>query len=175
MLNIIIESGDGNSALKFRRFPLGDGIKKHLLNTLQTYKGDKTNDGYKRLNNILAMDDGIAYNEMKRIKHFFDNFEGKPDNDEYILNGGEPMKLWVNNTLNTATGVIRNEKEAKKAAGLNIRKRNPNGNTKRGLKPIKVNGPQKPKLPEHKNQPKTIILTEQQAFLLKENIDSEEN
>lgn len=116
MIHILNE---GNKELKHRVFPLGKGIKKHLIATLKNYEGNKTVDGYKRLNNILSMDNGISYNEMKRIKNFFDNYQGTDKSVEFILNGGEPMKLWVNNTLNTATKSIHDFKQAKKDSGIN--------------------------------------------------------
>ena len=64
-----------NSELRHRKFALPDGIRKHLQNVLNSYNGDKTANGYQRLTNILKMD-GIMYNEMKRIKNFFDNYKG---------------------------------------------------------------------------------------------------
>ena len=103
--------------MKGRFFPLGKNIRKHLEQTLASYDGDKDIIGYKRLNNILSMENGIAYNEMKRIKNFFDNYTGSDKSVEYILNGGTPMKLWVDNTLNTATSAIEGFKQAKKEAG----------------------------------------------------------
>ena len=72
MLHIITES---NKELKNRVFPLPDGVRKILQKTLEEYNGDKTIEGYKRLNNILDMNN-ISYNEMKRIKNFFDNYKG---------------------------------------------------------------------------------------------------
>ena len=113
MLHIITE----NNELKNRKFPIPDGVRKILQKTLKNYNGDKTIDGYKRLNNILSMD-GIAYNEMKRIKNFFDNYGGTDKSPEYILNGGDAMKTWVNNTLYTATKAVHDYKQAKKDAGI---------------------------------------------------------
>ena len=107
---------EGNRELRHRKFALPDGIRKHLQNVLNSYNGDKTANGYQRLTNILKMD-GIMYNEMKRIKNFFDNYKGSDKSSEYVLNGGEPMKLWVDNTLYTATKAIRDYKQAKKDAG----------------------------------------------------------
>lgn len=130
-----------NSELKNRVFPLPKGIKKHLLNTLKNYNGDKTVDGFKRLNNLLSMNGGIAYNEMKRIKNFFDNYEGTDKSFEYTLNGGEPMKMWVNNTLNTATKAIHDFKQAKKDAGISnafIKNHEKNRQTKKQNKPTQV-------------------------------------
>lgn len=132
---------EGNSELKNRTFPLAKGIKKHLNNTLKNYKGDKSVDGYKRLNNILSMENGISYNEMKRIKNFFDNYGGSNKSTEFILNGGEPMKLWVTNTLNTATKAIHDFKQAKKDAGISnafIKSHEKNRQSKKTNKPTQV-------------------------------------
>ena len=114
MLHLIFE---GNQELNNRTFPLAKGIRKHLQHTLDNYTGDKTIDGYKRLNNLLNMD-SISYHEMKRIKNFFDNYKGTPKSTEFILNGGEQMMNWVNNTLNTATKAVHDFKQAKKDAGI---------------------------------------------------------
>lgn len=122
MLHLLIESGDGNSELKGKRFPLGKNIYAHLKETLDNYKGDKSVEGYKRLVNIINMNDnegGILYNEMKRIKNFFDNYNGSRDSVNYILNGGEPMENWVRNTLNTAIETVKGFKQAKAMGGLN--------------------------------------------------------
>ena len=116
MLHILTE--DGNRELKHRFFPLGKNIRQHLQNTLDGYEGDRTINGFKRLNNILSMENGIAYNEMKRLKNFFDNYQGTPNSIEYILNGGEPMRLWINATLNRATKGVEDFKTAKKEAGI---------------------------------------------------------
>ena len=51
MLHFINEGG--NSELKNRKFVLSKGIKKHLMSILKNYNGDKTIEGYKRLNNLL--------------------------------------------------------------------------------------------------------------------------
>lgn len=134
MLYIINE---GNSELKGRKFPLPDGVRKILISILSNYKGDKTVDGYKRLNNVLSMD-GIAYNEMKRIKNFFDHYSGSEESTEFILNGGDAMRTWVNNTLNTATTAIHDFKQAKKDAGISnafIKSHNKNRQTKKKNKP----------------------------------------
>jgi len=138
MLHIITEGG--NSELKGRKFPIPDNVRKLLSNTLENYKGDKTIDGYKRLNNLLSMD-GISYNEMKRIKNFFDKYNGSDKSAEYILNGGDAMKTWVNNTLNTATKSIHDFKQAKKNAGVKnafIKTHNKDRQNKKKNKPTQV-------------------------------------
>ena len=136
MLHIITENND----LKNRTFPLPDGVRKFLQNTLDNYKGDKTVDGYKRLNNILNMQT-ISYHELKRIKNFFDHYNGSDKSAEYILNGGEPMKTWVNNTLYTATKAIHDFKQAKKDAGISnafIKSHSKDRQNKKKNKPTQV-------------------------------------
>ena len=139
MIHFINEGG--NSELKHRVFPLSKGIKKHLIDTLRNYRGDKTIEGYKRLNNLLSMTNGISYNEMKRLKNFFDNYQGTDKSVEFLLNGGEPMKLWVNNTLYTATKAIHDFKQAKKDAGISnafIKSHEKNRQSKKKNKPTQV-------------------------------------
>lgn len=134
MIHFINE--DGNKDLKGRKFMLGKGIRKHLMDTLNSYNGDKNVEGYKRLTNILSMEGGIDYNEMKRLKNFFDNYNGTNKNITYILNGGDEMKNWINNTLTSATTAIRDIKQDKKNMGMEnafISKHNKN----KGIKPSK--------------------------------------
>ena len=115
MIHLLLEGG--NKDLKNRQFPLPKGVRKYLVATLKNYTGDKDVDGYKRLNNVLSMN-GIKYQEMKRLKNYFDSFQGDVNSDEYKLNGGDVIKTWVNNTLNTATTAIKGFKQAKKDAGI---------------------------------------------------------
>lgn len=176
MTHFIFEGG--NSELKGRFFPLGKGIRKHLEQTLASYDGDKTVLGYKRLHNILSMENGIAYNEMKRIKNFFDNYTGSDESVDYILNGGTPMKLWVNNTLNTATSAIEGFKQAKKDAGAENAFRKPHSKDRQ----TKVQKPKVAKVQtanvvkgvhdnqavkyESKRRPSIIQITEEQLRLI---------
>ena len=175
MLHILTE--DGNRELKHRFFPLGDNIRKHLQATLDNYDGDKTIDGYKRLNNLLSMENGIAYNEMKRLKNYFDTYMGSPKSIEYILNGGEPMRLWVNATLNRATKGVEDYKDAKQAAGI------PNSHIGPHEKDRETK-PSDPTIPiiqnaakdidsnssiKYESKKRVIVITEEQARILKEN------
>ena len=178
MLHLLIE----NNELKNRVFPIPDGVRKILQQSLDNYNGDKTIDGYKRLNNLLSSDN-ITYQEMKRIKNFFDNYKGTDESAEYILNGGEPMKNWVNNTLYTATKSVHDFKQAKKDAGINnafIKPHEKNRQTKKKNKPTQVkfntnNLGQKmmdnDALHYNESKKKTICITEEQSKMLKEAMD----
>lgn len=117
MLHILNEE---NSDLRGRSFVLPDGLRQHLTNTFKNYKGDKNQKGYDRLKFILASD-AINYREMKRLKNFFETFNRRLDDDEYILNGGEPMKIWVLNTLNSATASVNATKKLKTQLSKNLK------------------------------------------------------
>lgn len=115
MIHILNEGG--NSLLKNHKFLIPQGVKKHLMQTLKDYKGDKNIQGFKRLS-TLVNSDSITYSDMKRIKNYFDTYVGSQDSDSYILNGGQIMYNWVNSTLNSATEKIRKGKQTLKDAGI---------------------------------------------------------
>ena len=58
---------------------------------------------------------------MKRLKNFFETFNRRLDDEEYILNGGEPMKIWVLNTLNSATASVNATKKLRTQAMRNLK------------------------------------------------------
>ncbi len=72
---------------------------------------DQNSEGFKR-NKELQTKNYITYKQLKRIKNFFDNFKGDQKDVSFILNGGVPMKNWVNDQLR------------KMREGLKITKRN---------------------------------------------------
>lgn len=117
MIHLLLE--DGNRELKDRMFFIPDGVRSHLQKTLEDYNedgADRSIEGYERLNNLLGSR-YVAYNEMKRLKNFFDNYHGTTTNPTYILNGGSIMRNWVNSTLSLATTTVRRNKEAMRNAG----------------------------------------------------------
>lgn len=113
MLHLLNE----NKMLRYKLFVIPQKIKQHLENTLSNYKGDATIDGYKRLNNLVHSKE-LTYNEMKRIKNFFDNYNGSVDNPTYLLNGGNVMKSWVDLELQKATQAIKDFKHTQKDMGV---------------------------------------------------------
>ena len=147
MLHIITEE---NSQLIGKTFLIPNGIKKHLVSTFKSYDGDKTVDGYKRLKNLIELD-RISYNELRRIKNFFDNYVATTQSSEYILNGGDTMKYWVDTTLDKATKAIRDFKYTKKNAGFKNAFIKPH--TKSGLKT---------------NEQRTILISKSQKQRLSE-------
>lgn len=117
---MVIFLNEENSELRGKMFPIPKGVMKHLKSVLEKYdneNGDKTNKGYDHLK-WLVEQDRISTEELKRIKNFFDNYKGTDKSDDYKLNGGKPMSDWVNIILKHATQVSKDNKKAKKDAGL---------------------------------------------------------
>lgn len=74
-------------------------VQQHLRNSFAQAQGaDQNTEGFRR-NKELQGQEKITYKQLKRIKNFFDNFKGKPNDPTFILNGGIVMKNWVNRTL----------------------------------------------------------------------------
>ena len=72
--------------------------------------------GFKRAKNIVDTK-RLSYEQMKRVKNYFDNYEGDGNDMEFKLNGGDLMKSWVNNTLGNARDAIENVKRVEMNAG----------------------------------------------------------
>ena len=169
-----------NQDLRGKLFPIPDGVRKHLRITLNDYEernGNKNNDGYDRLV-YLCDQERITMEELKRIKNFFDNYNGTPKSDDYILNGGKPMSDWVNRILKVATDTSKNEKEAKELMGLDDKKQRKKNDTPK-VEKLKLDKIQTKNLSNSisKNsvvkESKTFYITERQLSLIKEALNPE--
>ena len=96
-------SDGGNSDLHGKYWKCPDYVRNCLSNAVKTYesitKNGKPTEGYKRAKGILE-NNLIEYKQMKRIKNWFDKFEGDHKDMEYRLNGGKTMNNWIDSTLN---------------------------------------------------------------------------
>jgi hypothetical protein len=111
----------GNSELDGKLWTCPDYVLNVLKSAVKTfninYKNTKQPEGYKRAVGIIN-DNKIEYKQMKRIKNWFDSFEGKDTDIEYRLNGGSTMKNWVESNLKRATKSIEAPKKIKSETGL---------------------------------------------------------
>ncbi len=73
---------------------------------------DETTEGFKR-NKDLRDNKEITYQQLKRMKNWFDNFDGHENDTTHILNGGHYVKNWVNDTLNSMRDNVENTKQNK--------------------------------------------------------------
>lgn len=184
---MVIILNEENSELKGKKFPLFPGVKKHLKSVLKQYedkKGDKTNPGYDHLS-WLCDQEVLTMEEMKRIKNFFDNYKGTDKGDDFILNGGAPMRDWVNRLLDNATQVIKDQKQALKDAGAdNAFRKSRTNKTKptvdsAGVEKIDTksysNSLKSGKTSKKVNESRNFILYEEQVEKLKETIYKHNN
>jgi hypothetical protein len=112
-----------NSSLQGYSWPIPESVHNHLSRTMSSYKGNQNVEGYQRLKKLLD-DPNVSYEQLKRIKNFFDThttgtdyMDGKGDrkqDTEFILNGGSKMRWWVSDTLNKARAGVKIPKDAKK-------------------------------------------------------------
>lgn len=59
---------------------------------------DSNTEGHRR-NQDLRNNGFATYQQLGRIKNYFDNFNGEKNDVTYILNGGDYMRNWVDQTL----------------------------------------------------------------------------
>jgi hypothetical protein len=102
-----------NKDLYGNTIPLPENVSEYLNRCFNAAKGaDETTEGYKR-NKELREKNEITYQQLKRIKNWFDNFNGQPNDLSFILNGGDYMKNWVNETLRGMRDNVEMGKKAK--------------------------------------------------------------
>lgn len=136
----------GNSDLDGKYWSCPDYVLNCLKNAVKTYesinKDNKPTEGYKRAKGILE-NNKIEYKQMKRIKNWFDSFEGDHNDMEYKLNGGKTMNNWVDGTLNRETQALKAPKKIKSETGLanQFIKQHSKDNTKVNKDTIKIKLP----------------------------------
>ena len=106
-----------NKDLYDKKVKIPDEIREHMRNSFSSVSSESKDEGHKR-NKELQDSDEISYQQLKRIKNYFDNFNGDVQEKSYILNGGDYMKNWVNDTLRFLRDDIYNTKKNKQEAGM---------------------------------------------------------
>jgi hypothetical protein len=88
-----------NKDLYGNKIPLPEDVVGYLDDCYNAAEGaDDNTEGFRR-NKELRDSKEITYQQLKRMKNFFDNFDGHENDLPYILNGGHYVKNWVDNTL----------------------------------------------------------------------------
>lgn len=105
-----------NSAKGEIEFP--STMRDHMKICFRRVKGaDENTEGYNR--NLELQDKNfIEYKQLKRIKNFFDNFQGNQKEPSFVLNGGPEMKNWVTNELRKMRDYIKMNKTNKMNVGM---------------------------------------------------------
>ena len=78
-------------------------LPKEVMEYLQTCfehspNSDPSIEGHKR-NEELRNSGYVTYQQLGRIKNWFDNYSGDGTDSPYILNGADYMKNWVENKI----------------------------------------------------------------------------
>lgn len=106
-----------NKDLKDRYFVIPTGLKEHLSGVNESYNEGDASIGGKRLKELVETGKA-SYSQMKRIKNFFDTYEGDVNEKQYLMNGGDRMRDWVNSALKIARESIYKVKKAKMEGGI---------------------------------------------------------
>ena len=105
-----------NKDLYGHKVQLPEDVIGYLDQCFNSAKGaDETTEGYKR-NKDLRDTKEVTYQQLKRMKNWFDDFGGHDNDLPFILNGGHYVKNWVNNTLGSMREGSRLPKEIKSVA-----------------------------------------------------------
>ena len=88
-----------NKDLYGKTFSLPEDVVNYLQQCYDSAHGaNDTTEGYRR-NIELRNSRQVTYQQLKRMKNWFDSFGGDRNDLSYILNGGDYVKNWVNNTI----------------------------------------------------------------------------
>jgi len=106
-----------NKSLYGKVFNVPNEILMVLSQAMKSYGNNTTSDGYQRCKSILS-NGTVTYQQLKRIKNFFDSYNGNENDVVFILNGGNPMKNWVNDFLRQQRDSIETTKKNRTNAGF---------------------------------------------------------
>ncbi|MFW6219462.1 MAG: NUDIX hydrolase [bacterium] len=109
-----------NKELYDKKYKLPDNVYyfiKNKYNKYLTQNGNKDIKGFKRAKNIIDSNGKLTYQQLKRIKNYFDNTH-QINKDEYELNGGDLMKNYVNHKLTEERKKIKSSKKIKSDVGM---------------------------------------------------------
>jgi hypothetical protein len=95
---------------------LPEDVLKYLGDCFNSALGaDDSTEGFRR-NKELRDTGTVSYQQLKRMKNWFDGFNGHQNDLPFILNGGDYVKNWVNNTLTSMRDNVHRSKEIKSVA-----------------------------------------------------------
>lgn len=106
-----------NSDLYNNTAVLPDTLLKHLNDCFNSVQGDSNTEGYNR-NQELRQTKSATYQQIKRIKSWFDSYNGNKEDAPFILNGGDRMKNWCDEVLKVWRNNLEGGKKIKSDAGM---------------------------------------------------------
>lgn len=106
-----------NKNLYDRKAKLPDDLLKHLKQCFSSVNADSNTEGYNR-NKEISDSGYVTYQQIKRIKNWFDGYGGKKEDAPFILNGGDRMKNWCDEVLRVWRDNDDASKKHKSDAGM---------------------------------------------------------
>lgn len=104
-----------NSALEDKYFKVPDKVINILKQNLEKY-GQDNPSGSKRAKDLIT-NRKATYAQLKRIKTYFEDYEGNGTDAEYKLNGEEEAQKWVYDVLDQARDTVDSVKRTRMDAG----------------------------------------------------------
>ncbi len=106
-----------NSELYNNKYKIPEKILKHIQFTLIS---NPSGEGVKRAKFILK-NGYLTYQELKRLKNYFDYFDKSKDNIiQYNLAGGDLMRSFIESTLNSERVSVKRSREIKRDITTNV-------------------------------------------------------
>lgn len=107
-----------NSSLQDKSYKVPDKVFNRINRALNSINiDDEHAKGVKRAKDLVK-DRIVSYAQMKRLKNYFDSYQGDGTDDEYKLVGGKITKDWVDKTLKANRDSIHQSKKAMMDAGM---------------------------------------------------------
>jgi hypothetical protein len=92
-------------------------LLKHLEDCFNSTQGDTNIEGWKR-NQDLRQSKQVSYQQIKRIKNWFDSYGGNKEDSPFILNGGDRMNNWCDEVLRVWRDDVKTSRQRKSDAGM---------------------------------------------------------
>ena len=153
-----------NKDLQHKTFTPTPEVLNILKSEVNRYNGDGSDKGYKRAKSIVNNPE-LSYPQMKRIKTYFDSYEGDGYDDEYKLNGGEVMKKWIDKALSNSRDAIRYTKKSQMDAGKENAFKKTHTKDKDNADPTRVRNPK-----IHKGSKMRNIMSNDTIYEREENL-----
>jgi hypothetical protein len=107
-----------NKELYDKSWDFPKDLQNHMRICFAKVKNANANtEGYNR-NRRLQTATTISYPELKRIKNFFDNHTGTPQDAPFILNGESKMRDFVNSSLSGSRQSLATSKNIRQDTGM---------------------------------------------------------
>jgi hypothetical protein len=96
---------------------LPQSLIDHLNDCFNSVQANSNVEGFNR-NKELRTSKKATYQQIKRIKNWFDKYSGDKKDAPFILNGGDRMNIWCNEVLKVWRDGNKSGKKTKMDAGM---------------------------------------------------------